>query len=177
MPMGTVYVELDAELFSDIVYLSNGTLDPSSLADNLLRNWIEATITDGLWPQEHLEKVAEKYAPETYQQWMEEDEQALKRTEDSAPLVWKEVTLRPGTEVRMAYGGKHHYAKVKKGRIADDDGSFSPSEWASKVADNTSRNAWRDLWFKEPMSNIWVPAQMLRQQAIDDLRRLSNTDQ
>jgi hypothetical protein len=64
----------------------------------------------------------------------------------------------------MAFGHDHHYAKVKGGKIVDDDGSYSPSEWASKVAGGTSRNAWRDLWFKEPLSKNWVPAQLLRDQ-------------
>lgn len=82
---------------------------------------------------------------------------------DHQPLVWKDVTVRAGSEVRMSYGGKQHYAKIVGGCIVESDGSkYSPSEWASKVAGNTSRNAWRDLWFKEPLSNTWVPARLLR---------------
>ena len=75
------------------------------------------------------------------------------------------MNIVPSTDVRMAYGGTHHYAKVTNGRIVDADGDYSPSEWASKVAGGTSRNAWRDLWFREPTSKHWVPAQLLRDQA------------
>ncbi len=173
MPTSDLCIPFDRELYADIVYLSGGKIDPGGLAENLVRNWIENTIHDGVWPDEHLETVAEKYAPEVYAQWQEEDFRTYTRREESAPLVWKEVTLNPGTEVRMAYGGKHHYAKVQKGRIVDEDGSYSPSEWASKVADKTSRNAWRDLWFRQPPSFTWVPAQLLRQQAMDELRKHS----
>ncbi|RWF74475.1 MAG: hypothetical protein EOS26_16320 [Mesorhizobium sp.] len=174
MSKAEVYIAFDRELHSDIVYLSDGNIDPSGLAESLIRNWIENTIRDGFWPEKHLETVAEKYAPDMYARWMEEDFRTYSRREDSVPLVWKEITLRPGTEVRMAYGGKHHYATVQKGRIRDEDGAYSPSEWASKVAEGTSRNAWRDLWFREPPSFTWVPAQLLRQQALDELRQRSN---
>jgi len=174
MSKAEVFIPFDRELYSDIVYLSEGKIDPGSLAETLVRNWIENTIHDGLWPEEHLATVAEKYAPDVYDQWSLEDERAYERTEDATPLVWKEVTVHAGSEVRMAYGGKHHYARVQKGRIADADGAYSPSEWASKVADGTSRNAWRDLWFRDPLSSIWVPAQLMRQQAVDKLRQRSN---
>jgi len=65
----------------------------------------------------------------------------------------------------MFYNGVHHYGAVKGGKIIDDGKDYSPSEWASKIAGGTSRNAWRDLWFREPLSNTWVPAQLLRNQA------------
>jgi hypothetical protein len=48
--------------------------------------------------------------------------------------------------------------------------NISPSEWASKVAGGTSRNAWRDLWFKEPLSKTWVPAQLVRDQAQQEIQ-------
>lgn len=177
MPKSLVYIPFDGELYADIVYLSEGKLDPGGIAENLIRNWIEDTIHNGLWPEQHLGTVAEKYAPHVYEEWMLEDSHAESRKENAVPLVWKEVTLQAGTEVRMSYGGKHHYAKVNKGRITDADGSYSPSEWASKVAEGTSRNAWRDLWFKVPLSNTWVPAELLRQQAKDELHQLSNPNQ
>jgi hypothetical protein len=35
------------------------------------------------------------------------------------------------------------------------------------------RNAWRDLWFREPLSKTWMPAQLLRNTAREELRRKS----
>ena len=72
----------------------------------------------------------------------------------------------------MHYGAEDHYAEVKNGRIVDETGRYSPSEWASKIAGGTSRNAWRDLWFKEPLARTWVPAQLLRDQAYSELRAI-----
>ena len=111
-------------------------------------------------------EFAELYFPEVAAEWLKEDVEAhTSRRKEAQPLVWKEITVQHGSAVRMPYGGKHHYAEIKNGRIVDESGSYSPSEWASKVAGGTSRNAWRDLWFKEPMAKAWVPAQLLREQA------------
>jgi hypothetical protein len=93
------------------------------------------------------------------------------RSAESRPLVWKEVTILSGSEVRMFYNGTHHYAAIKGGKIVDHDTEYSPSEWASKIAGGTSRNAWRDLWFKEALSKTWVPAQLLRNQAQEKIHR------
>jgi hypothetical protein len=72
------------------------------------------------------------------------------------------------------YGDQHHYATVQRGHIIDDGKEYSLSEWASKVAGGTSRNAWRDLWFKEPLSKTWVPAQLLRDQARQEAQEQVN---
>ena len=102
-------------------------------------------------------EFAELYFPEVAAEWLKEDVEAhTSRRKEAQPLVWKEITVQHGSAVRMPYGGKHHYAEIKNGRIVDESGSYSPSEWASKVAGGTSRNAWRDLWFKEPMANLII---------------------
>jgi hypothetical protein len=101
-----------------------------------------------------------------------------KQKADRKPLVWKEVSIPSGSEVRMPYGGQHHYAKIRGGHIVDDDGEkYSPSEWASKVAGGTSRNAWRDLWFREPLSKTWVPAQLLRDQAREERKSSKSAEE
>lgn len=160
-----IYIPFPRTLYDDIVRFSNGRLRPDSLAADQVETWIANSVEFDLgdvWG-ERLEEVAERYAPHIYQKWQSED--AARSKGDSRPLVWKEVTIPAGSDVRMAYGDGHRYAKVRGGKIVDDDGSYSPSEWASKVARGTSRNAWRDLWFKEPISKNWVPAQLLRNQA------------
>ena len=131
--------------------------------------WVEATFDFGD-PGEHWgdrsEEAAEEFAPHVAERWRQEDEAALKeRLAENKPLVWKEVTISAGSKVRMHYRGDHHYAEVKHGRIFDDGKEYSPSEWAKKVAGDTTRNAWRDVWFREPLSKTWVPAQLLRDQA------------
>ena len=165
-----IYIPFPRELYEDIVRFSDGRVDVGDLAEEQVAGFIEMTIeTSGsdLWGA-RLEEVAEKYAPGTFARWQKEDETALvARAVNNMPLVWKEVTIEAHSKVRMSYDGTQHYATVMRGRIVDGDKEYSPSEWASKVAGGTSRNAWRDLSFQEPRSKIWVPAQILREQALE----------
>jgi hypothetical protein len=69
----------------------------------------------------------EKYAPDVWKRWNKEDEiQSDERREGNRPLVWKEVSIRAGSEVRMAYGDQHHYATIQRGRILDDEKEHFP---------------------------------------------------
>jgi hypothetical protein len=164
---------LDYELVADIIRFSDGRLDPFEMANDQLRNFVERTVEflgADLWG-DRLDEVAEKYAPDVWKRWQEEDAtRAESRREENRPLVWKEITVPAGSEVRMAYGGQHHYATVQHGHIVDDGKSYSPSEWAWKIANQTSRNAWRDLWFRTPPSSTWVPAQLLRERAREEAK-------
>ena len=124
---------------------------------------------------DHALDFAERHLPDVADEWRSRNVVADVRKR--RPMVWKEVTVENGSEVRMRYDGAYHYALVEDGSIVDEDGSFSPSEWASKIAGGTSRNAWRDLWFKTPRSTEWVPAHLLRAHARSALRELSgNTE-
>jgi hypothetical protein len=169
-----VYIPFSRKLYDDIVRFSDGALDPAALAESRVQSWVENSLefgTDDPWVPERLEELAEIYAPHVLERWLKEDTAQLRQRSENRPLVWKELTIASGSQVRMSYDGEHHYAVVKGGHIVDDGRSYSPSEWASKIAGGTSRNAWRDLWFKELLSKAWVPAQMLRDQAQEEIRR------
>ncbi len=171
MPTDVVYVPLRRKLYDDIVRYSDGRVNPAAIAESQLESWVATDLqfgTEDHWG-DRFEEIAGEYAPHLLKEMDRERNEALtKYREEHKPLVWKEVSIRAGSEVRMAYGDTHHYAKVERGCIVDDGKEFSPSEWARKVADNTSRNAWRDLWFREPLSKAWVPAQLLRDQAKEE---------
>ncbi len=169
-----IFIPINRKLYDDLVRFSDGRVDPAEMAETQLENWIvrDLEIGDGTLWGDRFEDVAEEYAPHVLSRVDEEALRAAeKQSEERKPLVWREVTIRAGSEVRMAYGDTHHYAQVKRGCIVDDGKEYSPSEWASKVAGNTSRNAWRDLWFREPLSKIFVPAQLLRDQARAELAK------
>jgi hypothetical protein len=178
MPAKYVYIPFRRDLYDDIVRFSHGRLDPAALAESQVETLVSTSLEFGTleWAEEHREELAEKYAPHVLEQWRKEDtEHARQWSAEYKPLVWKEVTIASGSDVRMSYDGQHHYAIVKGGAIVDDGKEYSPSEWASKVAGGTSRNAWRDLWFKEPLSKTWIPAQMLRDQAREEqIRRAAS---
>ncbi len=78
---------------------------------------------------------------------------------------WKEVFLQNGTEVKMTYKGRAKFSRIVHENLIDEDGvKFdSPAKWANAVANNTSRNAWRDIWVKFPDTSKWVFA--------DDIKR------
>jgi hypothetical protein len=168
LKMTDLHISFPKKLYDDIVRFSDGGLDPATLAENLVIGWIEQSVeSDGFetWG-DRLEEVAELYAPHVAEQWRKEDVAAAEASRTRAkPLVWKLVEIPAGSKVRMQYNGTHHYAEVGSGAIIDDGQRFSPSEWARKVADDTSRNAWRDIWVKFPRTSEWVAATTLREKA------------
>jgi len=167
-----VYVPFPRKLYDDLVRFSDGRCKPAEEAAHRLEAWIDLNFSmlaeDNGWTddyfvdlfEERLQDFAKEYHPPALAYWETDDiEERAKRQ----PLVWKEVVIPSGAGVRMAYAGKQHYANVSHGRIRDGNDDFSPSEWASKVAGGTSRNAWRDLWFKLPGEVAWTPAMLLRE--------------
>jgi hypothetical protein len=160
-----IYVPMRRKLYDDIVRCSDGCLDPAAIAEFQLESWIARDLEGGIedhWGNRFMD-MAEEYAPHLLKEIDLRRSKAL--GEENKPLVWKEVTVKAGSKVRMPYGGTHHYAKVQQGAIIDSGKAYTPSEWASKIAGGTSRNAWRDLWFQEPNSQTWIPAQLMREQA------------
>ena len=174
-----IFVPFKKSLYDDLVRFSDGKADPAHLAVQQVENWIDLNFSHAPHVfsdyfaelfEDRLFEFAEEYAPH----WAEEvrkqgDAQIEELLESRTPLVWKEVTVPAGSQVRMIYAGKQFYGTVKNGRIVDDDGDFSPSSWTYKIT-RTARNAWRDLWFKFPGNADWVQADMLRQRARRTIR-------
>ena len=179
----TLFVPFPRKLYDDLIRFSDGRCDPVDWAVDRLEAWIDTNFSSeemglgwandrfmGLF-EDRLEEFAEEYYPSILEHWSNQDANRVTELEARRrPLVWKLVVVPAGSEVRMSYDGQHHYGKVHDGKIKDDDGEFSPSEWASKVAGGTSRNAWRDLWFKFPGDANWVPATLLRERARANLK-------
>ena len=171
-----IYVPFPKQLYDDLIRFSDGRCDPVAWAVERLEAWIElnfqSEVSGGGWANdkfmgcfdERIEDFAEEYFPEALKHWEVQGERDLaERNANRRPLVWKTVVIAPGSDVRMSYGGEHHYAKIHDGKIRDNDGDFSPSEWASKIAGGTSRSAWRDLWFKAHGETAWAPATLIRE--------------
>lgn len=170
-PTDMIYIPFPKKLYDDIVRFSDGQIDVSSLAEDQIWSWLNASVSFETWDWgDRWFEVAEVYAPseaEKYKANMKAAKDALRsaRFAERRPLIWKEVSVPSGTLVRMHYQGTDHFAEVKNGKIVDEEGEFSPSEWASKVANRTSRNAWRDIWFKEPNAKGWSAAGDMREAA------------
>lgn len=82
--------------------------------------------------------------------------------------TWKykdaNVFLPSGTDIRMSYKGRNHYAQVVGDEIVYDGQPHSPSSLANSIT-NSSRNAWRDLWLRFPGERNWILADAFRRQA------------
>lgn len=168
-----VMIPFSRELYADIVRLSDGQLDPADLAHSTVMTWMEAlSFDEGAWGEggDRWEEAARKYAPHLLEERQRRLEEIVSHSRaKNKPLEWGIVSVPTGSEIRMSYKRTSHYAVVQNGRIADADGDFSPNEWAAKVTGG-ARNAWRDLWFKLPLSDSWVSAETLRQRARDQQR-------
>ncbi|WP_371039469.1 hypothetical protein [Rhodosalinus sp. FB01] len=177
MAKDDIHIPFNRKLYNDIVRCSNGRLDPAELAEDQVRDLIERNL-DSLaheWFGDQLVDLVRAHFPHYLTQLEAELCAGDPSKKTNIPLIWKELTVPSGTEVRMQYAGSHHFARVKDGKIEDADGRFSPSEWASKIANGTSRNAWRDLWFKKPTESAWVPAELLRSQSRGRLSNLGSS--
>jgi hypothetical protein len=80
---------------------------------------------------------------------------------------WKSLFLPNGTELRMQYKGRYHYAKVEGDQLLYQGEPTSPGSLANTIA-GSSRNAWRDLWIKRPGDTTWRLSDELRSDGAPD---------
>ena len=90
------------------------------------------------------------------------DEQIKRCGSPREGYQWQLLFLPNGTRLMAKYKGEQQFAEVRFSKIVDDDGKYTPSEWASKVANNTVRNAWREIWVHDPSTGKYQLADMLR---------------
>ncbi|PTU27724.1 hypothetical protein [Stenotrophobium rhamnosiphilum] len=84
---------------------------------------------------------------------------------------WKSLFLPDQTQIRMAYKGTNHYAKVEGDELIYDGTPTSPGSMANSIT-NSSRNAWRDLWIKRPQDREWYLADVLREATQIDVKKV-----
>jgi hypothetical protein len=156
----TIYVPFPKSLYNDVIRFSDGKVDPVALAVDQLEAFIERTIDQTDWWGDRWSEVAEIYAPDALEAWQKRNmDRPVRR-----PVIWKSLTLPPGTELRMTYKGNDHFARVVDGAVVDSDGRFSPAEWCRKIANYTQRNAWRDIWLRMPGEKDFKLAQTLKEE-------------
>lgn len=170
MSKSEMLLPFDEELICDLIKLGFPPRKIAGMMEHQLMYLFENCFeygNDGLeeaMNEDYVQEFVEKHFPSIAAEWERQTAETQPQPVN-LPLVWKELTIPHNTAVRMIYRGNQHYASVKNGKIEDETGRYTPSEWASKVADGTVRNAWRDIWFKKPMEQEWKPAQALRDEA------------
>lgn len=180
-----IYLPFSKRLYDDVVRFSDGHCNLVFVMEDQFHDFIRRTADNnchGVMGDDpaRLRAFLEIYHPDIVARWDGED--AARAREDNrlsekwSPLVWKEVVVPAGSKVRMQYAGAYHSAVIAQGKIVDRDGQFSPSEWASKVAAGTNRNAWRDLYFQLPGKADWISATALREDARKQNSNISHLD-
>lgn len=153
-PTDYVYVPVQVELYADLVRRS-GKADVSGFIHHSVESFLERSEGDpNIWSAEYVEQLAE-------------EEDATFREEYGDPgrgYQWQTTFLPNGTKIRMFYGGQDSHAEIRHGRLRFGEEQMSPSQFASRVANNTNRNAWRDLYIKFPGDGPWKLADSLRRQ-------------
>lgn len=156
MSAGKIAVLVDATLHNEIVLRTRSAADVSHVFDNVMRDFLDRTAGDDvIWSKEHAKE------------WEALNADGARRRygDPKRGYHWETVFLPNGTDIRMPYKGRHDHAEIAHQRLMHDGQEYSPSQFASKVANNTSRNAWRDLEVRLPGTEEWVLADVLRQRA------------
>lgn len=151
--MSNLAVLVRADLVSEIIIRSQGKADVGSMIEHAIETFLDRTRGDSsIWSEEHAQTVASE----------EEDDILTKVGHPSKGYRWHSLMLPNGTALKISYKGQEKVAEVRHQQIYYQGTPCSPSQFASRVANNTSRNAWRDIWIKRPSDRNWVFADTLR---------------
>ncbi len=149
-----VYVPIDADIYAEFILRSGENVDVANYIENIVWNYMNETEGDSsIWSDAHVEKIRAQ-VDEGFEEIYGDPEGSHQ---------WDNLFLENGTKIRMKYKGRNFFAVVRHEEIEFEEEVYTPSQLAKKIANGTSRNAWRDLWIKERGSSQWVLA--------DDLRR------
>lgn len=146
-------VPVHSELIAEIILRSEGKADVAVMIENVLGDFLDRTRGDpDIWSNAHALAVIEE----------DEDDSLVAYGSATKGYRWSGVFLPNGTKLKSTYKGEDKLAEVRHQQIYYEERPCSPSEFASRVANNTSRNAWRDVWVKRPDDRAWVFANTLR---------------
>lgn len=145
--MSTLSVAIREDLIAEFILRSRGRIDVSFVFEEILESYLERTRGDpDIWSVEHAEEVEDDVV----------DEQLDFYGNPLKGYRWQSLFLPNGTKLKMKYRGEEKIAEVRHQQIYYNEKPCSPSQFASQVANNTSRDAWRDIWILRPNDKDWV---------------------
>lgn len=153
---GKIAVLIDAELHNELVLRMRSTSDVTHIIENVIKTFLDQTAHEGLlWSEEYIREVEE----------IEASGQVSKYGDPKKGYHWQILFFPNGTRLKINYKGRESKAEIRHQKLCFGDSEYSPSEWARHVANNTNRNAWRDIWVQFPGTSEWKLADVLRQTA------------
>ncbi len=151
--MSSLSVSLRADLVSEIILRSKGRADVAVIVENVVESFLDRTRGDpDIWSEEHAAAVADE----------DIDDTLIRLGPPSKGYHWQNVFLPNGTALKVTYKGRDQFAEVRHQQVYYEDKPCSPSQYVRRVANNTSRNAWHDIWVKRPADRDWVFSDLLR---------------
>ena len=142
-----VSIPIHRSLYNEFILRSGRDVDVARWIENIVDGFLQDTEGDAqIWSDEHRRSVLAKEAIE----------EELQVGDAKLGLHWQHIFLPNGTTLKMKYQGKDHFARVRHEKLIYGKTKCSPSEFASVVANNTSRNAWRDIWIMRPGDKDWT---------------------
>lgn len=151
--MSVLSVSVRSDLIAEIILRSRGKANVASMIEHSIETFLDRTRGDpDIWSEEHAESVADE----------EVDDTLVKYGHPAKGYHWQNVFLPNGSQLKISYKGGEKLAEVRHQQIYYDGTPCSPSQFASRVANNTSRNAWRDIWVKRPTDRDWIFGDTLR---------------
>lgn len=154
-----ISVPIDSELIGQMFLRQGPKSDVSQLIERVVWDFMERTADEGGWDEAYYAYLEGEKATDDF---------VAKYGSPKEGYHWAPLFLPNGTKIRMEYKKETHYATVKFSKIEFNGKSYSASELARHIANNTNRNAWRDLLIKMPRDTEWSLA--------DDLRRHLNLE-
>ena len=151
-----VGILIDAKIYNEFVIRRAKTNDVSGIIENVLEDFLERTKRDDMWSDEYLGKIHDEELDKTENLF----------GESNKGYFWQNVFLPNGTKIKFTYKRKDYYAQIIKQQFVYENKASSPSAFANQVANNTSRNAWHDIWVQFPNENRWQFSNDLRRNKI-----------
>ncbi len=150
---GKLAVLINAELHNELVLRVGTAGDVTGYIEHAIESFLERTQGDAhLWNSSYIDRfISENSDP------FQKDYGDPKKG-----YHWSVLFLPNGTRLKMEYKGKEYFAFVKNSSIYYENEYFSPSEWARRIANNTSRNAWRDIHVQFNGEKEWILSDVLR---------------
>jgi len=146
-------IQIPAQLVSEIIVRSNGRIDVTDLVGGLVQDFLDRTRGDPLvWSEEHAAMVSSE----------EGGDPIRKYGHPERGYKWQNIFLPNGTILRIKYKGDEYFAEVRHQTIYYNEQPCSPSQFANRVANNTARNAWHDIWIRRATDKDWVYSDSLR---------------
>src|SRR5262245_46820857 len=120
--MSTLAIPVRTDLVAEIILRSEGRHDPVGTIENIMEDFLERTRGDSdIWSEAHANAVAEEGVDDTL----------VRFGNPSKGYRWGSLLLRNGSQLKMPYKGKDHFAEVRHQQIYYEGSPCSPSQFAS----------------------------------------------